>query len=287
MISRIKKGPVWLVLKRSMGIGFDSVISRLGANLTNILLPIYLSSYEIGIFNGAFKPFVLLAFSGESCMRFFSPYIAGIRDGSSDKIEEYLALMHKLVAFFSLTILIIPVFFSSSLISLVFGDQLLASAPYMSALAFGYVIYYLPPQSPPLMALSLEWKVIWCSIIRLCSNLIALIIFIPGFGIMGAVIAMNLSFFSYWVTTLILYRLTKLRPVKKPLKYFTFAATTFTLGWSVNKWFSEDLIGVFVFLIVSGLFSIIIYWDKEEKQMAILHTTKLVKKIRLGFTIQV
>ena len=284
--TKITKGQIWLMIRRSLGIGFDSIISRLGANLTIILLPLYLTSYQIGVFNGAFKPFMLLAFPGECCMRFFSPYIAGIRYGSKEKIEEYLSVMHKLVAFFSLTILIAPVFFSSPLIKFVFGEKLLESVPYMVVLAFGYMIYYLPPQSPPLMALGLEWKVVWCSIVRLISNLIALVIFIPKYGIMGAVIAINVSFFGYWITTVLLYQGARLRPVKNLFKYIVFASTSFSLGWAVSKWFSDELLGIAVFLIISGLFSLIIYWDKSEKQMAISYARPLMKKLGFGFIIK-
>lgn len=286
MRSKIKKEQIKLMLKRSVGIGFDSVISRFGANLTNILLPVYLTAYQIGLFNGAFKPFVLLAFPGECCMRFFSPYIAGIRDSAKENIGEYLSFMHKVVAFFTLTILIIPIFFSTTLIKLVFGEKLIESASYMAVLAFGYMIFYLPPQSPPLMALSLEWKVIWCSIVRFLSNLIAIIVFIPKYGIMGAVIAINISLFGYWIMTIIIYKKAKLRPVKNPFRYIVFAATTFLLGWIMNKWVSKELLGVVLFLVITGLFSLIVYWDKSEKQMAIPHARVVMRKLGFGFLIK-
>jgi O-antigen/teichoic acid export membrane protein len=262
-----------------MGIGSDSVISRLGANLTNILLPLYLTSYQIGLFNGAFKPFVLLAFTCESCMRFFTPYIAGVKDSSKDELEKHLSFMHKLVAFFTLTILIIPVFFSNPLIKLVYGDNLIASTPYMAALALGYMIYYLPPQSPPLMALGMEWKVIWCSVVKLLINLIALITLIPKYEIWGAVIAINLSFFGYWVATLLLYRRAKLRPVNKPFNYFGFAIITFSLSYAISKFLSGGLLGIAVFLSISGLISLIVYWDNSERRVVGTHMIEFMKKL--------
>jgi len=286
MRSRIKKQQLNLMLKRSIGIGFDSVISRLGANLTIILLPLYLTAYQIGLFNGAFKPFVLLAFPAECSMRFFSTYIAGIRDNTKMNISEYLSLLHKIVTFFTLTILITPIFFSNTLIKFVFGVNLIECAPYMAALAFGYMIFYLPPQSPPLMALSLEWKVIWCSIVRFLTNLTAIIIFIPKYGIMGAVIAINISFFSYWIMTIIIYKRVKLRPVKNPFRYFVFASLAFLLGWTINKWISKELLGVALFLIITGLLSLLVYWDKSEKQLAIPHARTVVIKLGFGFLIK-
>jgi O-antigen/teichoic acid export membrane protein len=212
-------------------------------------------------------------------MRFFSPYIAGVKNSSKDKLEKHLSFMHKLVAFFSLTILIIPVFFSNPLLKLVYGDNLIASTPYMAALALGYVIYYLPPQSPPLMALGMEWKVILCSIVKLLTNLIALIIFIPKYGIWGAVIAINLSFFGYWATTILLYHQTKLRPVNKPFNYIVFAIITFSLSCAISKWLSGGLFGIAVFLSISGLISLIVYWDNSEKRVVGSHMIEFMKKL--------
>ena len=280
----VEKKKVTLIIKRSLGIGFDSVISRFGSNLTMILLPVYLTSYQIGIFSGAFKPFVLFTFAGECVMRFFSPYIAGVRYVSKEKIEEYLAIMHRLVAFFTLTVVVLPIFFSNSLINLVFGEKLLASAPYMMLLAFGYLIFYLPPQSPPLMALGLEWNVIWCSIIRFIINLIGIILLVPKFGIMGAVMSINIAFLSYWIVTLFLYVKEKLRAVENVASYFIFAAVTFSSGFMIREWISEGLVGVLLFLIVSLLFSLLFYWGKPERVLVASYIARVKKMSRFSIS---
>jgi len=276
-------GQIILIIRRSLGIGFDSIISRLGANLTNILLPLYLTSYQIGLFNGAFKPFVLFAFAGECCLRFFSPYIAGVRYESREKVQEYVVLTHKLVTFFTLTLLILPVFFSTTMINIVFGSKLIESAHYMVLLAFGYMIYYLPPQSPPLMALGMEWKVIWCSIIRLLLNIIGIVVFIPKFGILGAIIAINISFVGYWMTTIFLYRKAKIMPITGFVRYLAFTVMIFALGFAVKQWFSGGLTGIITFLLTGYLLSVIIYFDRSERRIAILYARPLMRKLGFGF----
>ena len=275
------------MIRRSLGIGFDSIISRLGANLTNILLPLYLTSYQIGLFNGAFKPFVLLALAGECCLRFSSPYIAGVRYESKKKVQEYLVLTHKLVTFFTLTLLILPVFFATPMVNIVFGSKLIKSAPYMVLLALGYMIYYLPPQSPPLMALGMEWKVIWCSIVRMLLNIIGIVIFIPKLGILGAVIAINISFVGYWLTTILLYHKAKLKPITGSVRYIIFTFAVFTIGFAIKQGFSDGLSGIIIFLLVSYMFSLIIYWDKSEKQMAISYARIFMRKLKVAFIVKV
>ena len=110
------------------------------------------------------------------------------------------------------------------------------------------------------MALGLEWKVIWASIVRLFLNLVALVIFVPKYATMGAVIAINISFFGYWVTTLVLYKRSGLRPVKNLFKYFMFAAIILFSGWAINSWVSGELLGVAIFFVISFIFSLIIYY---------------------------
>jgi len=279
--TRVTKRRVWLLIRRSLGIGFDSIISRLGANLTNILLPLYLTSYQIGIFNGALKPFMLLAIAGECCLRFFSPYIAGVRYESREKVQEYVLLAHKLVTFFTLTLLILPVFYAVPMLNIVFGNKLIESAPYMAILAFGYIVYYLPPQSPPLVALGLEWKVVWCSFARLILNIFGIILFIPKFGILGAIIALNISFVGYWLSTMLLYHTKRIRPITCFSRYIAFTAVVFVSGYAIRQLVSGGFSGVIIFLLVSYLFSLIIYWSKLEKQIAITYVRPLIEK--LGF----
>jgi O-antigen/teichoic acid export membrane protein len=264
-----EKGQLLLLLRRSFGIGFNDAISRVGANLTNILLPIYLTSYHIGLFNGALKPFVVLRLAGECCLIFFSPYIAGVRHESRKKIEEYLALMHKLITFFSLTLITLPIFYSDFLIKVIFGEKLLDSAAYMAVLALGYFVFYLPPQSTPLMVLGLEWKVIWCSMMRVLVNLLGVIFLVPYFGIMGAVIAVNAAFAAYWITTLFWYRKIGFSPVKGIHRYTAFAMTVFFVGFVIRQWISEAFLGVILFFSLSLLLSLFIYWEESERSFAI------------------
>lgn len=282
--TKITKSQIWLMVRRSLGIGFDSIISRLGANLTNILLPLYLTSYQIGVFNGAFKPFVLLAIAGECCLRFSSPYIAGVRYKSKERVQEYILLTHKLITFFTLTLLILPVFFASPMLNIVFGSKLIESAPYMTILAIGYMVFYLPPQSPPLIALGWEWKVVWCSIVRLLVNIIGIVIFIPKYDILGAAIAVNISFMGYWATTVFLYHKARLKPINGFMRYILFTTVVIVLGIAIKQWLSGDLVGIITFLILSCLLSIIVYWDKSEKRKAISYARPLMGKLGFSFS---
>lgn len=268
-----------MIFRRSIGIGFDGIISRLGSNLTNAVLPLYLSSYQIGIFNGAFKPFMLLAFASECCLRFSSPYIAGCRYLSKDKIEEQLFITHKIVTFFTVLFLSLPFMFSETIISFVFGTKFIDSAPYMVVLSLGYLIYYLPPQSPPLVALGLEWKVIWCSIAKLFFNFVCIIVLVPKFGIMGAVAAISISLLAYWCVTVLIYFKQKIKPLNNSLRYIMFAVVICFAGYIVQLVESYGVGKIIIFILVASSVSLIVFWNRAEKEWALSQSIFLIRRI--------
>ena len=275
--SHFEKQRLELILKRSLGVGFNNVINRVGVNLTNMAIPLYLSSYQIGVFNGALKPFVVFAVASTNALRFFSPYIARMKNEPMQNIEYYLAITHKVVAFFALTIMVVPIFYAEPITKFIFGNNLIDSSPYMSVLALGYVLFFLPPQTPPLMALGLEWKVVWCSLSRVIFNLFGILIFVPKYGIMGAVYAVNLSLIAYWFSTIVCYWSEKIKPVDNINRYLTFSIVSVMLAYLVRIWMSNQLYGIILFMLLSWSISLIIYWGKHEREIALLYTRKFIK----------
>ncbi|MDL1967376.1 MAG: oligosaccharide flippase family protein [Deltaproteobacteria bacterium] len=280
---QMQRGQTFYLFKRSIGIGLDSVIYRLGANLTNILLPVYLTSYQIGVFNGAFKPFTLLVLGNQCCIQFFSPYIASERYRTKEAIENKLDMLHKLSTFFTLTILIIPLFFANSLCRLIFGDHLAVSAAYMQILTLGYLLYYIPPYSAPLKAIGLEWKVLWSSVTQVIVNLLGLIVLVPMWGIKGAVFSVVLAFTSYWIVNICLYRMEGLTAIKNNVsKYLGFALLTILSGWLIKQYVTQGLAGIILFLIAVIVLSLVVYWSGAERRMAFAYLKKLIGLTRDG-----
>jgi len=181
------------------------------------------------------------------------------------------------VAFFALTIMVVPIFYAEPITKFIFGNNLIDSSPYMSVLALGYVLFFLPPQTPPLMALGLEWKVVWCSLSRVIFNLFGILIFVPKYGIMGAVYAVNLSLIAYWFSTIVCYWSEKIKPVDNINRYLTFSIVSVMLAYLVRIWMSNQLYGIILFMLLSWSISLIIYWGKHEREIALLYTRKFIK----------
>jgi len=255
------------LIKRSIGVGLDNVIFKLGSNLTNILLPFYLQESQIGIFNGAFKPFVLLIAGNQITIQFFIPYIASRVDEEKQKKEEILHIFHKINAFFTLSIIVMPLFFSVFLNRFFFGNKLLESISYMVLLTAGYLIYYLPPYSTPLKAFRMEWKVIYSSITQVIVNLLAIIILVPKYGIKGAVYAVIMAFASYWLVNIILYISAKLRPVSNISNYLFFIAFSLINGLLIQNLFSQKIYSLLLFLAINLLGAYFVFSNSEERQM--------------------
>jgi O-antigen/teichoic acid export membrane protein len=265
---KIVKKQIQNLAKRSLGIGLDSVIYRLGANLTNIVLPLYLTSYQIGIFNGAFRPFTLLVLGNQCCIQYFSPYIASERYGTKEAMAKKLECFHKISTFFTATILILPLFFAETLCRTLFGSQLADSAQFMRMLSLGYLIYYLPPYAGALKALGFEWRVLWSSVTQVVVNLVCFFILVPLWGIKGAVVSVILAYTSYWIVGIFVYWIEGIRPVKNISNYLIFLSLTVLSGWILYRYFTQGIPGIISFLFVSSILSCLVYWNREERRMA-------------------
>lgn len=257
---KIQFGKIRYILKRSIGIGLDNVIYRLGANLTNILLPLFLTAHAIGIFNGAFRPFILLTMPHQVLFLFFSPYLAEKRDDIKSG-ENRLHLFHEITAFVNIFMMLIPYFFSETVCKVIFGRNLLSSAPYMKLLAIGYLIYYFPPFTAPLKAFGMEWKVLKSSIAQIAINLSGLIILTPYLGVQGAVISVISAYITYWCVTVYIYWKDRIRPVKHWTRLGVYLVGSFVAGNVIKTWNNEW--NILIFFSFMFLFTFLIFPWKE------------------------
>lgn len=265
--SEFNKRKIPMFIKRSIGVGLENVVFRLGTNLANILLPFYLTAAQIGIFNGAFKPFVLLIAGNQITFLFFNPYIASKRDDLKREKERILEIFGRVNMFFSCTIIILPLFFSHFINTFIFGNKLLDSISYMALLAIGYLVCYLPPYSFPLKALGKEWKASLSSIGQLIINVFAIIIFVPRYGIRGAVYAILVSFLGYWIVNILVYVMEELRPISNIYPYISFIIFSLLNGLLVKSVFGQIIHAIAFFLAINLIGAYFIFLSKTEKKV--------------------
>jgi len=267
--SKITKSKIYRLIKRSIGVGLDNVIYKLGVNLTNIILPFYLAEVQIGIFNGAFKPFVLLIAGNQITIQFFIPYLASRRNEGKQEKERILHIFHKLNVLFTCTIIIMPLFFSNFLNRFFFGNKLTESIPYMVLMTLGYFIYYLPPYAVPLKAFGKEWKVIYSSLGQLMINLFAIIILVPKYGVKGAVYAVIMAFLAYWLINILIYIKEKIRPISNIFNYFLFIVFSLLNGFLIQTFLYQNIYSIFLFIIINFIVAYLIFFTKKDKRLFI------------------
>lgn len=252
--------------KRSIGVGLDNVIYKFGVNLTNIILPLFLTEVQIGIFNGAFKPFVLFIAGNQITFQFFNPYIASRMHEKKKEKEKVLNIFHKINVIFTCSVIILPIFFSGLLNRIIFGNKLLDSIPYMFLLGFGYFIYYMPPYSNALKALGKEWKVVYSSVGQLIINLIGIVILVPKYGVKGAVYAVMLAFLGYWMINAFLYVREKIRPVTNVTYFIIFIMLSFINGFLINRFFNQKFYSILLFLLINSILAYFVFLTRKEKR---------------------
>jgi O-antigen/teichoic acid export membrane protein len=263
--SKILKDKLSFFMRRALGIGMDNLLFRLGDNLTNILLPLYLTEEIIGVFNGAFKPFVLLVAGTQISIQFFNPYIAAVRDSDKKSKEDILSAFHKLIFFFTFSVTILPLFFAGAINHLIFGSQLSRSVPYMVILAVGYLFANSPPYSSPLKALGLEWKVILSAAAKLTLNIVGVVVLVPLFGLKGAIYAVVVSLIGYWLVNVAIYAYQKIKPISGVPNYILFLLFVLLNGWLLNRFWGEGLPVMLVFLLLNGVGGFFLYLRKTDK----------------------
>jgi O-antigen/teichoic acid export membrane protein len=263
--AKSSKTQILYTMKRSFGVGLDNVIYKVGSDLTNIILPFFLLESQIGIFNGAFKPYVLLIAGNQITIQFFLPYLAAALHEDKQKKESLLNIFHKVNVLFTFTLIILPLFFARFLNRFLFGSQLQDSVPFMTFLAVGYLVYYLPPYAAPLKAFKKEWRVLISSSTQVLVNLLAILVLVPRFGIRGAVLAVILAFFSYWLANIVLYLREKLKPVSHPIHYGAYMGVSLGLGFAITALFSPNLVSLLLFEIVNLFLAYWVLLTKKER----------------------
>lgn len=249
----------------------ESVVFRVGLQLAIVLLPLLLTSREIGLYNAAAKPFQFLVLANDCVIQFFLPYLAAVPQGSRDELETRLQQFHKLAFFFTATTLVLVAAFSSSIASLLFGDTGPAVAPFMAVLAFGYILYYTPPYSSAFKSIGKSRLSVACGVAQTVTILAALPILAPPFGVWGVVSASCLAYGVYWMLEVWFYRESRLTPVTGIERYVVFLLFNLACGYLLEASIG-GITAMAIFLAVAAVASLGLYWTGQERRFAMAIT---------------
>lgn len=255
------------LVRSSWILTLESVVFRLGLQLAIVLLPLLITSREIGLYNAASKPFQFLVLANDCVIQFFLPYLAAVPRGSRAELETRLQQFHKLAFFFTATTLVLVAEFSSSIASMLFGDNGPTVAPFMAVLAFGYIIYYTPPYSSVFKTIGKSRLSVICGVAQTATILAALPLLAPPFGVWGVVATSCLAYGVYWMLEVWLYCKSRLKPVAGIERYVAFLLFNLAVGFLLEVSIG-GIAAMAIFLGVAAVASLGLYWTSQERRLA-------------------
>lgn len=245
----------------------ESVVFRTGFQLAVVLLPLLITSREIGLYNAAVKPFQFLVLANDCVTQFFLPYLAAVPQGSRAKLEMRLQQFHKLAFFFTATTLVLVAVFASSIASLLFGEVGPTVSPFMVALAFGHIVYYSPPYASVFKSIGKSRLSIMCGTAQTMTMLTTLALLAPPFGAWGVVSASCFAYVICWIIAVWFYRESRLAPVAGVERYIAFLLFNLACGYLLEVSIG-GVAAMAIFLGVAAVASLGLYWTGQERQFA-------------------
>jgi O-antigen/teichoic acid export membrane protein len=192
---------------------FIGSIGVLFVNYTDTLTLTYFKTLEdVGLYNAALPTASMLLFFstalGIVLFPIFSKYYS---NGENNKIKTYINLFYKHIIFLTLPFFLIMIFFSDSIITILFGSSYISSSILLKVLSLGFFFYSIANINITIIN-SINKPTISTKLISLCAilNLILNIILVPIIGTLGAAISTIVSFFILFiVSTIVLWKITK------------------------------------------------------------------------------
>ena len=176
-----------LLLSKFVGVVYGS--------LDTIFIGILLSAQAVGVYNAALPTALLLLVVPSALASLYLPVITNKYAKGEDVFEEYQTVIRWL-SFFLLPMTLFLMFFSSEIITALFGEAYIGAAPSLVILSFGLFFLGFTYASGNILAMLKKTKVMFLIyLFAMLLNLILNMVLIPQVGITGAAIGTTVSYF--------------------------------------------------------------------------------------------
>ncbi|MFO7872571.1 MAG: flippase [Candidatus Undinarchaeales archaeon] len=215
---KIKSKPVYKnLLNFSVPLMFASVLLSLIGKLDTLMLGIFSTSAQVGIYNAAFPTaFLLTLVLGSTEMIFMPMSSEMLAKNLMDEIRSVFHVVTKWMFSITFPLLLLMVFFSRPLLRILFGAEYVSGAAALSILAAGYfVASAVGPTGATLQTLGKTKIFLMNNIVVLGINVALNLYLIPLYGIVGAATATAVSFALWNLLTLFeVYYFSKIQPFR-------------------------------------------------------------------------
>lgn len=207
------------LLRASLPITLSIVFLTVLSNINILMLKAYAlnGNQAAGIFNAAYKILVLAILPSSIIQGAFFPILARALkfDERRAVVKDYV----RLNAIIGMIVISISIFFSDSIILILFGNDFAESGFVLKILMLSVLMIYLNmSMNPPLLAWGKEKQIMYAVGLAGLINIVANYILIPIFGALGSAYSNIISESSYFIGLSILYyKAVKTSPLKQTI----------------------------------------------------------------------
>lgn len=160
-----------------------------------LVLGIYRTVAEVGIYNVAVPIALLLMFSNDLFRQLFFPIVSKeYAAGNKKTVIEVSKQISKWTFMSGIPVFLLLIFFPEQIISLLFGSQYLSATQPLRILAVGILFWVLSDNSRELVLMKGKSKTILVDMLSVgIINLILNLLWVPKYGMIGAAISTTIS----------------------------------------------------------------------------------------------
>jgi len=201
-----------------------SILFTLMTWTDSLMIGYYMAEDQVGIYNAAvpIASLLLIVLTGFKGL-VLPPTSRLFSKGKLDKIKEVYIKTTDWITLFAVPLLLLILFYSNEILYTLFGPAYMGAKLSLQILSLGFFVAVIT--GPTAQAVSMTGKSKTILIIRVISaltNIIANIILIPSYGIIGAAIATSSAIIVYnLLTATFVIRKLHFTPVSKYLPYLT------------------------------------------------------------------
>lgn len=213
-----------------------------------IMLGYFKTPADVGLYNGALPLARLIPIILTSMAFIYVPVFSQLyARGLMDEMKRSYQVLTKWIFSLTLPIALIPLLFSITTLSFLFGFEYAEAAPALRILSLGLLIHtFLGANAMTLVVMGKTRLLLWASLIGASLNVVLNAALIQSLGLTGAAIASLVSYFAINIfNTIKLYQLTGIHP--------------FTRSY-LKPVIASGIIIVTIYLVATSLLTITSFW---------------------------
>ncbi len=267
---------------------FSTVLISVVKWIDTIMLGIYRTISEVGVYNVALSTSNLMIIVPTAVMSLFLPLIT--EKYSEKNFKQLKEIYNKTVRWiftFNIIFLSVMILFSGEILNVMFGNEYVLGYKSLLILVLGYFIFSLAHiHSNYLVVIKKTKLVLLINVVMGLLNILLNLYLIPKYGMIGGAIATSTSLIVIFILSfLFTYKFNRINPYNTHFLKPVFAAviSTFIMFYIKEIFYNGKFISLFLLIIFFFfIYGLILYFikgfDKEDKSLFLLIIKKLKAK---------